>query len=105
MSPFATQQDVQAARDEDVHVPAGGGGVEFSVAPGSSEAPITHTLQPYVTGNSVLAIKYASGVLMACDMLGAYGSTKRYKSVQRVLKVNDTRTPPLPPSSTSPPQS
>ena len=43
-----------------------------------------------MTGNSVLAIKYKDGVLMACDMLGAYGSTKRYKSVQRILRVNDT---------------
>jgi len=38
----------------------------------------------------VLAIKYKDGVLMAADMLGAYGSTKRYKSVQRILRVNDT---------------
>ncbi len=52
--------------------------------------PRKHTTSPYVTGNSVLSIKYKEGVLMACDMLGAYGSTKRYKSVQRVFKVNET---------------
>ena len=52
--------------------------------------PRKHTTYPYVTGNSVLAFKYAGGVLMACDMLGAYGSTKRYKSVTRIVKVNDS---------------
>jgi 20S proteasome subunit beta 7 len=43
---------------------------------------------PYVTGTSVLALKYKDGVLMACDTLGSYGSTKRYKSVER-MKVRD----------------
>jgi 20S proteasome subunit beta 7 len=48
-----------------------------------------HTQYPYVTGTSVLGIKYKDGVLVACDTLGAYGSTKRYKSVERIKKVND----------------
>ncbi len=47
-----------------------------------------HTQYPIVTGTSVLGVKYAGGVLLACDMLGAYGSTKRYKSIQRVHQVN-----------------
>ena len=42
---------------------------------------------PYVTGTSVLAIKYKDGVLMACDTLACYGSTKRYKSIQRMKLV------------------
>lgn len=46
-----------------------------------------HTKYPYVTGTSVLGVKYRDGVLIAADMLGAYGSTKRYKSMQRVVKV------------------
>lgn len=45
---------------------------------------------PYVTGTSVLAFVYKDGVMVACDTLASYGSTKRYKSVQRVTKVNDT---------------
>ena len=49
----------------------------------------SHTQYPYVTGTSVLAITYKDGVIMACDMLGAYGSTKRYKSFQRLTKVNE----------------
>ena len=63
-------------------------GEVISVKPVDAEKK--RTLSPYVTGNSVLAIKYKGGVLMACDMLGAYGSTKRYKNVQRVFKVNET---------------
>lgn len=47
-----------------------------------------HTQNPYVTGTSVLAVKFKDGVLVACDTLGAYGSTKRYKSMERVFKVN-----------------
>ena len=46
-----------------------------------------HTKNPYVTGTSVIGIKYKDGVLIAADTLAAYGSTKRYKSFQRVVKV------------------
>lgn len=42
---------------------------------------------PYVTGTSVLAVKYKDGVMMAADTLGSYGSTKRYKSVCRIKEV------------------
>jgi 20S proteasome subunit beta 7 len=45
---------------------------------------------PYVTGTSVLGLTYKDGVIIASDMLGSYGSTKRYKSVQRVQKVNES---------------
>ena len=31
------------------------------------------TQYPYVTGTSVLGIKYKDGVMIAADMLGAYG--------------------------------
>eukprot|EP00878_Enallax_costatus_P001192 GHUV01001334.1.p1 GENE.GHUV01001334.1~~GHUV01001334.1.p1 ORF type:complete len:295 (+),score=67.89 GHUV01001334.1:220-1104(+) len=48
-----------------------------------------HTQYPYVTGTSVLGFKYKDGVMVACDTLGAYGSTKRYKSVERIKKIND----------------
>ena len=44
---------------------------------------------PYVTGTSVLGLTFAGGVLLAADTLGSYGSTKRYKSFERLLKVND----------------
>lgn len=50
--------------------------------------PRQKTQTPYVTGTSVLGVTYKDGVLIACDTLGAYGSTKRYKSLQRVKEVN-----------------
>lgn len=50
--------------------------------------PRQHTKYPYVTGTSVMGIKYKDGVMIAADTLGAYGSTKRYKSVERMAKVN-----------------
>lgn len=52
--------------------------------------PHRHTQDPYVTGTSVLGIKYKDGVMLAADTLGSYGSTKRYKSVDRLIRVNDT---------------
>lgn len=62
--------------------------VDPSALPGAGD-PHQHTKSPYVTGTSVLAIKYKDGVLIACDTLGAYGTTKRYKSMQRLYRVND----------------
>lgn len=49
-----------------------------------------HTQSPIVTGTSVLGVTFAEGVLLASDMLGSYGSTKRYKDFCRLRKVNDT---------------
>jgi 20S proteasome subunit beta 7 len=67
---------------------------------------------PYVTGTSIIALKYKDGVIMACDTGGlslvrlqcyiilspmgtqcyflfaaSYGSTLRYKSVERIKAV------------------
>ncbi|KAL6276058.1 hypothetical protein ACE6H2_019659 [Prunus campanulata] len=42
---------------------------------------------PYVTGTSVVALKYKDGILMAADMGGSYGSTLRYKSVERMKPI------------------
>ena len=67
------------------------GAQPFSVDPSlveSADGPRQHTQYPYVTGTSVLAIKYAGGVMVAADTLGAYGSTKRYKSLDRIARVN-----------------
>jgi 20S proteasome subunit beta 7 len=51
------------------------------------QAPNTHTTQPIVTGTTVLAIKYADGVMMAADTLASYGSLARYKDVRRMHQV------------------
>ncbi|CAA6657984.1 unnamed protein product [Spirodela intermedia] len=45
------------------------------------------TLYPYVTGTSVIGIKYKDGILMAADTGGSYGSTLRYKSVERMKVI------------------
>ncbi|KAL1317421.1 hypothetical protein HN51_069507 [Arachis hypogaea] len=45
------------------------------------------TLYPYVTGTSVVALKYKNGILMAADMGGSYGSTLRYKSIDRLKPI------------------
>ncbi|KAL6762560.1 20S proteasome beta subunit, type 4 [Haematococcus lacustris] len=54
----------------------------------SAHDPRQHTKQPYVTGTSVIGIKYKDGVMLVADTLGAYGSTKRYKSMDRIVGVN-----------------
>ncbi|CAA0843312.1 Proteasome subunit beta type-4 [Striga hermonthica] len=52
-----------------------------------SEADSQRTLYPYVTGTSVVGIKYKDGILLAADMGGSYGSTLRYKTVERLKPV------------------
>ncbi|CAL0304095.1 unnamed protein product [Lupinus luteus] len=52
-----------------------------------SVAETQRTLYPYVTGSSVVAIKYKDGILMAADMGGSYGSTLRYKSIERLKPI------------------
>lgn len=52
--------------------------------------PQTRTLQPIVTGTSVLAMKYNGGVIMAADTLGAYGSLLKFTDVRRLHQVNQT---------------
>lgn len=52
--------------------------------------PVKHTMQPMVTGSSVLGVKFDGGVIIAADTLGSYGSLARYRNCQRVMKVNST---------------
>eukprot|EP01098_Paradermamoeba_levis_P004332 TRINITY_DN1864_c0_g1_i1.p1 TRINITY_DN1864_c0_g1~~TRINITY_DN1864_c0_g1_i1.p1 ORF type:complete len:246 (-),score=70.43 TRINITY_DN1864_c0_g1_i1:98-835(-) len=47
----------------------------------------TRTLDPIVTGTSVLAIKYFGGVLLSADTLASYGSLARFRSVNRLAPV------------------
>eukprot|EP00118_Oscarella_pearsei_P013284 m.104769 g.104769 ORF g.104769 m.104769 type:complete len:282 (+) comp37212_c0_seq34:696-1541(+) len=51
--------------------------------------PRQRTKQPIVTGTSVLGLKYRDGIMMAADTLGSYGSLARYRSISRMLRVND----------------
>eukprot|EP01092_Planopodium_desertum_P013962 TRINITY_DN68895_c1_g1_i4.p1 TRINITY_DN68895_c1_g1~~TRINITY_DN68895_c1_g1_i4.p1 ORF type:complete len:264 (-),score=33.04 TRINITY_DN68895_c1_g1_i4:58-765(-) len=53
------------------------------------EGPKKHTTTPYVTGTSVVAIKFKDGVVMGADTLGSYGSLARFRHLERIKKVND----------------
>jgi len=58
------------------------------MAPGKYSAdPTKHTLQPIVTGATVIGMKYNTGVILAADTLASYGSQARYKNVCRLKKV------------------
>jgi 20S proteasome subunit beta 7 len=61
--------------------------------PGSASmthgGPKTHTMYPTVTGSSVIGLKYDSGVLLAADTLGSYGSMAKLRNVSRVRKLNN----------------
>ncbi|XP_072284668.1 proteasome subunit beta type-4 [Pyxicephalus adspersus] len=50
--------------------------------------PHRHTLNPMVTGTSVLGVKFDGGVIIAADMLGSYGSLARFRNISRIMKVN-----------------
>ncbi|XP_019868355.1 proteasome subunit beta type-4 isoform X2 [Aethina tumida] len=41
------------------------------------------------TSSSIIALQYSTGVIIAGDMLGYYGTLARYTHCPRVLKVND----------------
>eukprot|EP00238_Polyblepharides_amylifera_P001825 CAMPEP_0196573718 /NCGR_PEP_ID=MMETSP1081-20130531/3572_1 /TAXON_ID=36882 /ORGANISM="Pyramimonas amylifera, Strain CCMP720" /LENGTH=283 /DNA_ID=CAMNT_0041891537 /DNA_START=24 /DNA_END=875 /DNA_ORIENTATION=- len=72
--------------DANVPLVPSSGGAPFAITE-HNQGGFQHTQYPYVTGTSILALKYKYGVMIACDMLGSYGSTKRYKSVERMQTV------------------
>jgi len=55
--------------------------------PRAQHKPITQTLEPYVTGTSILGIKYKDGVMLAGDTLASYGSLARFRDVRRIRPV------------------
>jgi len=48
-----------------------------------------HTLNPMVTGTSVVGIVFDGGVVIGADMLGSYGSMAQLRNLPRVFKVNE----------------
>lgn len=54
-----------------------------------SNTESTRSMQPMVTGTSVLGVKFNGGVVIAADMLGSYGSLARFPGVSRISKIND----------------
>jgi len=67
------------------------GGYNSSYLPqshGGTQQPITHTQSPAVTGTSVIAIKFSTGVVIAADNLASYGSLARFTDVKRLKPFN-----------------
>jgi len=50
----------------------------------TQSGPKKNTLEPYVTGTSVLAVRYKDGVMIAADTLASYGSLARFRDVRRM---------------------
>jgi len=59
------------------------------LGPLNISGPKRHTLDPYVTGTSVVGIKYNEGVLLAADTLGSYGSLARFRQISRLHALGD----------------
>ena len=58
-----------------------------------NESAFSRTQSPMVTGGSVVALKYAGGVMVATDTIASYGSLARFEGVVRMSTVgiaNDT---------------
>lgn len=55
-----------------------------------SNGPNQHTQSPIVTGTSVIALKFKSGVVIAADNLASYGSLARFTDVKRLRTFSDT---------------
>ena len=45
---------------------------------------------PVTTGTSVLGLIFDGGVMLAGDMLGSYGSMAKFRSIERIIKVNNS---------------
>jgi len=60
---------------------------ELKKEPQTEAKPSRRTLEPYVTGTSVLGIRYKDGVMLSADTLASYGSLARYRSIQRIKPV------------------
>ena len=43
-----------------------------------------------VTGTSIIGVAFDSGVIIAADVLGSYGSMAKLRHLNRIFKVNDT---------------
>lgn len=53
---------------------------------------IQRTSRPIVTGQSVIAIRYKDGIMMAADTQLCYGNQQKFKDIQRLFPVHQSRT-------------
>ncbi|KAI5064249.1 hypothetical protein GOP47_0020919 [Adiantum capillus-veneris] len=84
-SKFFVFQSLQTSNLKSLFVDSSSAATSFGTT--LAKSPLSHTQYPYVTGSSVLGIKYKDGILIAADCGGSYGSTLRYKSVERLKSV------------------
>jgi len=59
------------------------------IGPHIDGLPKSRTQSPATTGASVLGLQFNGGIVMCTDMLGSYGSLARYRTCERMLKVNE----------------
>ena len=45
---------------------------------------------PVTTGTSIIGVAFEGGVMLAGDMLGSYGSLAKFRSIERIIKVNES---------------
>ena len=91
LSSFLTAEE-QIEKREEMSSLASGGNVFMAAQKASAtlqDAPKKNTLQPIVTGTTVIGIKYKGGVMLAADTLASYGSMARYKDMRRLCTAND----------------
>ncbi|KAJ1954162.1 Proteasome subunit beta type-7 [Linderina pennispora] len=58
-------------------------------AENANDGAVSRTMQPIVTGTSVVAFRYKDGIMMAADTLASYGSLARFRSEKRLMAVGD----------------
>lgn len=51
--------------------------------------PLQHASGPVITGNSVIALKYKDGIIMAADTVLKYAGCQWYKGINRINKISD----------------
>lgn len=56
----------------------------------TDEGIITRTQSPVTTGTSIIGVAFEGGVMLAGDMLGSYGSLAKFRSIERIIKVNES---------------
>jgi len=56
----------------------------------TNEGIITRTQSPVTTGTSIIGVAFEGGVMLAGDMLGSYGSLAKFRSIERIIKVNES---------------
>ncbi|CAB4018932.1 Proteasome subunit beta type-4 [Paramuricea clavata] len=57
--------------------------------PTTMHGPAKRSMYPVTQGTSVLGVCFNGGVALAADTLGSYGSLARFRSLSRLMKVNE----------------